>query len=191
MSDRELGRVLLRHARAAIAARLGSSAAVAPGHDALARHGATFVTLMQRGELRGCIGTLEAFRALAIDVRENAVAAAFRDPRFPPLQRSELETTCVEVSLLGPSEPLSVVDEDDLLARLRPGIDGVILEHGGRRATFLPQVWASLADPRGFVAALKRKAGLPIDFWSSRLNVRRYEVLKWKESEFSTGEEVR
>jgi AmmeMemoRadiSam system protein A len=191
MSDRELGHALLRHARAAIAARLGTSAPSTPGHDALARHGATFVTLMRNGQLRGCIGTLEAFRELAIDVRENAVAAAFRDPRFLPLQRAEFETTSVEVSLLGPSEPVPVADEDDLLARLRPGVDGVILEHGGRRATFLPQVWESLADPREFVAALKRKAGLPADFWSSRLNVRRYEVLKWKESEFRESEEAR
>jgi len=191
MSDRELGYALLCHARVAIAERLGMPATSALGHDALARHGATFVTLMRHGELRGCIGTLEAFRELAIDVRENAVAAAFRDPRFLPLQSTELESTSVEVSLLGPSEPVPMVDEKDLLARLRPGIDGVILEHGGRRATFLPQVWESLPEPREFVAGLKRKAGLPVDFWSSRLNVRRYEVLKWKESEFSTSEEGR
>jgi AmmeMemoRadiSam system protein A len=191
MSDLELGYALLCHARAAIAERLGTSAASALGHDALARHGATFVTLMRHGELRGCIGTLEAFRELAIDVRENAVAAAFRDPRFLPLQLTELESTSVEVSLLGPSEPVPMVDEKDLLARLRPGIDGVILEHGSRRATFLPQVWESLPEPREFVAALKRKAGLPVDFWNTRLNVRRYEVLKWKESEFSTSKERR
>jgi AmmeMemoRadiSam system protein A len=187
MSDRELGLALLRLARAAIAERLGFAAQPAPDHDALARPGATFVTLTLKGDLRGCIGTLAAFRRLDDDVRANALAAAFRDPRFPPLERAEYENTSIEVSLLGPSLPLPVTGEEELLARLRPGSDGLILEHAGQRATFLPQVWESLPEPREFVQALKRKAGWGEDFWSPQMNVRRYEVTKWKESEFPKG----
>lgn len=191
MSDRQLGLALLRHARAAIAERLGAAAMAVPTHEALARPGATFVTLMRDDALRGCIGSLESYRPLGTDVRENAVGAAFRDPRFPPLQVAELGSTSVEVSLLGPAEPMAVADEAELLARLRPGVDGVILEFEGRRATFLPQVWEALPDRRNFLAALKRKAGWPADFWSPRLNVHRYQVIKWKEAEFPAEETSR
>jgi hypothetical protein len=181
----------LCHARDAIAEQLGATRQPSvPQHDALAQPGATFVTLMQRGELRGCIGSLEAFRSLGVDVRANAVAAAFRDPRFPPLQRADYESTDIEVSLLGPARPLAATDEGDLLRRLRPGIDGVIVECDGRRATFLPQVWEALPDPVDFLAALKRKAGLPADFWSPRLNVHCYAVVKWKEGEKPVAERV-
>jgi len=187
MNDRALGHSLVRIARTAIAARLGVGAGDEPDpvHPALTRPAATFVTLMQYEELRGCIGSLEPSRPLAVDVRENAIAAAFRDPRFAPLAVRELAATAVEVSLLGPSEPIHFADETHLLAQLAPGIDGVILEFGGRRATFLPQVWEALAEPREFLAALKRKAGLPVDFWHSGVNVRRYSVTKWKEGELT------
>ena len=187
--DTELGEALLALARAAIGVRLGVAAdAAAPAHAALAAPGATFVTLRQGAELRGCIGTLEAHRPLGVDVQANAVAAALLDPRFPPLATGELAATSIEVSLLGASEPLPVMHEDDALARLRAGLDGVILACGGRRATFLPQVWEQLPDPREFLAALKRKAGLPGDFWSPQVTLARYSVVKYAEREaFAAG----
>ncbi|MBK7791701.1 MAG: AmmeMemoRadiSam system protein B [Betaproteobacteria bacterium] len=190
VSDRELGGVLLRHARAAIAERLDAPARLPPVHAALADPGATFVTLTQRGELRGCIGSLEPRRRLDVDVRENAVAAAFLDPRFSPLRRHEFDAVVVEVSLLGRSEPLAFDDEAELLAQLLPGRDGLIIEHQGRRATFLPQVWDALPAPEDFLVALKRKAGLAADFRSPGLTARRYTVTKWTEAEF-TFDEVR
>jgi AmmeMemoRadiSam system protein A len=191
MTDRDLGRALLRHARAAIADELGLASAGGTDHPALGEPGATFVTLMQDGELRGCIGSLEARRQLRVDVRHNAVAAAFGDPRFAPLQRAEFSITTVEVSLLAPAEPVAAADEAALRRVLRPRVDGLILEFGGRRATFLPQVWEALPDPADFLAALKRKAGWPADFWHPAMNVHRYAVIKWKESEFDSPVEAR
>ena len=117
-------------------------------------------TLTQDGRLRGCIGSLEAQRPLGEDVRHNARAAALSDPRFPPLTRAEVAGTRIEVSLLSTPKPLAFADHADLIAQLRPGEDGLILECGGARGTFLPQVWESLPDPEQFVAELKRKAGL-------------------------------
>jgi AmmeMemoRadiSam system protein A len=184
-SDERLGLVLITIARRAIGARLGFAREATPGHDALSAPGATFVTLFSREELRGCIGSLRASRPLGEDVRENALNAAFNDPRFPPLGQSEFEATAVEVSLLSPSVSVRFAAEEQLLARLRPGVDGLTLEHGAHRATFLPQVWATLPEPHAFVAELKRKAGLPADFWSPLLNVGLYQVTKWKESDFS------
>jgi AmmeMemoRadiSam system protein A len=188
MRDDELGRTLIGIARQAIAAELGLANGKAD-LAALLRPGATFVTLFCRGELRGCIGSLRATRDVGLDVRENAVAAAFRDPRFPPLTSDEFEATWVEVSLLSPPESARFDTEDELRARLRPGIDGVSLELDDRRATFLPQVWEALPEPREFLVALKHKAGLPADFWSPRLNVALYQVTKWKESELSRATE--
>jgi AmmeMemoRadiSam system protein A len=190
MDERDLGRALLTIARSAIAEELGLSAIGQAPHEALRQPGATFVTLKRSGELRGCIGSLKPIRPLAVDVRENAIAAAFRDPRFPPLAAVEYETTSVEVSLLSADERVYATDEADLVARLRPGFDGVVLEYGRQRATFLPQVWEALSDPREFLAALKRKAGLPPDFWSSHVNVSRYSVVKWSETEFLMSEEM-
>ena len=184
MRDLELGRALLRIARDAIGTELGFAPDGAVRHDALERPGATFVTLMRNGELRGCIGTLAAVRPLRADVETNAAAAAFRDPRFLPLRDVEFEATSVEVSVLSMSEPIAFDDEAHLRAQLRPGVDGVILEYGGRRATFLPQVWDTIGEPRGFLEALKHKAGLPAGFWHPRVNVSRYSVTKWKQTEF-------
>lgn len=184
MRDEQLGLALVSIARRAIGDKLGFAGEEPPGHAALAALGATFVTLFCRAELRGCIGSLHALRPLGEDVRENAVNAAFHDPRFPPLAQVEFEATAVEVSLLSPSVSVHFVAEEELLARLRPGIDGVTVEHGGHRATFLPQVWETLPEPRAFLAELKLKAGLAADFWSPRLNVGLYQVTKWKESEF-------
>jgi AmmeMemoRadiSam system protein A len=191
MTGDDLGSALLVIARTAIAESLGLREAVDANHAALARPAATFVTLKLDGELRGCIGTLEPFRPLRADVRENAIGAAFRDPRFLPLRACEFEATSVEVSLLSASERVDVAGEDDLLTALRPGHDGLTLEYGRHRATFLPQVWDSLPEPRDFLVALKRKAGLPGDFWSPRMNVSRYGVTKWKESEFLLSEQAR
>ena len=186
--DEGLGRALLTTARWAIGAELGRPVGGWPDHAALRADGATFVTLFRLGELRGCIGTLKAHRPLGIDVRANALAAAFRDPRFPALDEWEFDALSVEVSLLSPAEKLHAIDEADLLGRLKPGVDGVILEYAGRRATFLPQVWESLPEPRDFMVELKRKAGIRDDFWSAALNVYRYDVTKWKESELSLFE---
>jgi len=190
VADRELGRALIGHARNAIGARFSIAAAALVHQPALDQPGATFVTLMQDGELRGCVGSLEARRALSDDVRANALAAAFRDPRFPPLVAHEFALTTVEVSLLSSPQPLAVADEADLVRQLRPGVDGIVLQYEHRRATFLPQVWETLPEPREFVAALKRKAGLQENFWAPGMNVARYTVIKWKEREL-VAEETR
>jgi MEMO1 family protein len=177
------GPTLLAHARAAIARRLGLPAAAAPQAPFLHDPGATFVTLKIERELRGCIGSLQAHRTLGEDVRANAQAAAFDDPRFPPLAVHEYESLQVEVSVLSDSTPIVVASEAELHARLRPGIDGLTLQWGHRRGTFLPQVWETLPEPREFVAHLKRKAGLPVDFWSESLSIARYTVEKFTEGQ--------
>jgi len=135
---------------------------------------AAFVTLLRDGELRGCIGHLEACQALVMDVAENAFAAAFRDPRFPPLSRQESARLEVHLSVLSPPEPMTFSCEADLLAQIRPGIDGLILREGSARGTFLPSVWESLPQPQDFLNHLKRKAGLPAGHWSDRIRVERY-----------------
>jgi AmmeMemoRadiSam system protein A len=188
MSGPDLGNALLTIARSAIAQELGLPGRGKPGHALLGQPGATFVTLKRAGELRGCIGSLRPTRPLGVDVHANAIAAAFGDPRFPPLARHEFEEVVVEVSLLSADEPIAVVDEADLIARLRPGLDGLVLGYGHRRATFLPQVWDALPEPREFVAALKRKAGLPENFWNPQMNVSRYGVTKWAENESHMSE---
>jgi AmmeMemoRadiSam system protein B/AmmeMemoRadiSam system protein A len=177
----ERGRVLLAHARSAIAESLQLAAQPAPEHPFLQQPGATFVTLRKAGSLRGCIGSLAPRRPLRDDVRANARAAAFDDPRFAPLAATEYEQVDVEVSLLSAATPLPAASESDLLARLRPGIDGLVLALGSRRSTFLPQVWQALPSPRDFVAELKRKAGLPRDYWSAELTFARYTVEKFTE----------
>lgn len=183
MSTDALGHALLTMARNAIARRFAlpvQPLGAQPELPELAQPGATFVTLVQAGRLRGCIGSLEAHRPLATDVAENALAAAFQDPRFSPLGAKEFARTDTEVSLLSPAETIAFTDEADALARLRPGIDGVILNHGHRRATFLPQVWESLPKPQQFMAQLKLKAGLPADYWDGQITLARYGVQKWK-----------
>lgn len=135
---------------------------------------AVFVTLNRRGQLRGCIGHLEASQALVRDVADNAYAAAFRDPRFPPLTAAELEGLEVHISVLSPPEPLPVVSEADLLRQMRPGVDGLILEEDRHRGTFLPAVWESLPAPEQFLAHLKLKAGLSPGYWSDGIRVSRY-----------------
>jgi AmmeMemoRadiSam system protein A len=177
----ELGALLLKLARGAIAERLGFPIELPGRVDALAEPGATFVTLLREGSLRGCVGSLEPLRPLFEDVRENALGAAFRDPRFPPLAREEFHNIRMEVSLLSPLEPLAAASQDELLALLRPGVDGLVFQYGHHRSTFLPQVWESLPEPLDFLEHLKRKAGLPFGFWAQGVNVWRYTVSKWKE----------
>lgn len=179
--EEEKGQTLLTLARGEIAKHFGHPEPRVPETPWLMRPGATFVTLTLHGELRGCIGSLEARRPLHIDVRANALAAAFQDPRFSPLRREEFEIIRVEVSLLTPAEPLAVASEAEARRVLRPGVDGVIFEYGRYRSTFLPQVWEQLPDPAQFLAHLKLKAGLPPDFWAEGVRLSRYGVSKWKE----------
>ena len=188
MTEFDLGSAVLALARSAIAERLGLASTLdALCHARLEEPSATFVTLKQAGGLRGCVGSLQAVRTLRDDVRANAVAAAFRDPRFAPLEASELARTSLEVSLLSAEEAIEAASERELLAQLRPGVDGVILEYGRHRATLLPQVWEHVSDPRDFLAALKHKAGLPEDFWSEGILIRRYAAITWKEPEPAPG----
>jgi hypothetical protein len=177
------GDVLLAHARSAIAEALRLALRPAPQRAFLQRPGATFVTLRSSGELRGCIGSLQARRPLGADVRANAVSAAFDDPRFAPLRAAEYDEIDVEVSLLSAATPLPVASEYDLHTQLRAGVDGLILELGSRRSTFLPQVWEMLPGAREFVDELKRKAGLPRKYWSDELRFSRYTVEKFTETE--------
>ncbi|HZQ60181.1 MAG TPA: AmmeMemoRadiSam system protein A [Casimicrobiaceae bacterium] len=180
MSDPALGRCLLKLARGAIEMRFGSTRPEA-SHPTLDEPGATFVTLKCDGALRGCIGTLVAVRLLRADVMHNALNAAFADPRFPPLDERELHRLELEVSKLGVPAAMACSDEQALLRELRPHIDGVVLCYGPLRGTFLPQVWESLPEPREFVRELKRKAGLPADFWHDGIEISRYTVDKWTE----------
>ena len=186
MSGTDLGDAILCTARGALDRAFGWAArAMTLRIEALDEQGATFVTLTQQGELRGCIGTLDAHRPLREDVAENTLAAAFHDPRFPALAAAELEYTRIEVSLLSPSTPLPVGGERDLVARLRPGVDGIVIAWRGRRATFLPQVWDHLPEPRAFLDALKQKAGLEADFWDPGIRVSRYTATKFREPAMS------
>ena len=179
--DAARGNLLVRLARAAIGERFGISIPVDDKAPFLIEPGATFVTLKQGSQLRGCIGSLSAHRTLLEDVRHNAVAAAFSDARFRKLDIGEFGAVKVEVSLLSRPEPMRFADQADLLTQLRPEIDGLILECGVHRSTFLPQVWESLPEPAVFLAHLKAKAGLPQDFWSPEVRVSRYTVEKWSE----------
>ena len=137
---------------------------------------ASFVTLHRHGQLRGCIGQLEASQPLVADVAEHAFAAAFRDPRFPPVGEPEYADLQIDISVLSIPEPLAFDSEIDLVARIRPGRDGLILEDDIHRGTFLPSVWESLPEPAEFLRQLKIKAGLPSSHWSDRLKVYRYET---------------
>ena len=177
------GQVLLPIARAAISTALKQPMAAPEDAPWLQQSGACFVTLTQQGQLRGCIGSLEARRSLLADVKANALAAALQDPRFAPLRLTELARTRVEVSLLSPMQAMQFDGQADALAQLRPGIDGVVFQFGQRRSTFLPQVWEQLPSVTEFMAHLKLKAGLPADFWAQGVLLQRYTVDKWQESD--------
>ncbi len=149
--------------------------------DVLGEPAATFTTLRADGKLRGCVGNLESVRPLAKDVVHTAFRAAFRDPRFDPVVQHELSTIRLEVSVLSPVEPFAVSDEADLLERLEPRADGLVIGLGSRRATFLPKVWDQLPNPDEFLSALKVKCGLEKDFWSERLEFHRYRTTTYAE----------
>lgn len=181
----EQGARLVRMARSALHAALRAPrGAPEPDADLLAP-GATFVTLTQDGQLRGCIGSLQARRPLAEDVRANAIAAALHDPRFEPVSAQEAASLRVEVSVLTPARPLHFANQAHALWQLQPGVDGVVFEclHRGRdyRSTFLPQVWEQLPDVITFMAHLKAKAGLAQDFWSPEVRLSVYHVQKFLE----------
>jgi hypothetical protein len=179
----EHGRTLLGLARASVANALQAGAEPAiPDAPWLRERRATFVTLTQDEKLRGCIGSLQPTRALGDDVVANAAAAALADRRFAPLKRDDLARVAMEVSLLSVPTAVLFGDERELLACLRPGVDGVILASGDRRGTYLPQVWEQLPEPAQFIASLMQKAGIPADTRLTRCQVWRYQVRKWKES---------
>ncbi|NJC95910.1 MAG: hypothetical protein C3F07_16390 [Anaerolineales bacterium] len=153
----------------------------------LREKGATFVTLTVRGQLRGCIGALEAHQPLAEDVREHAIAAALEDPRFPPVGEGELNGIQIEVSRLTRPVPLAYKDADDLLSKLRPHVDGVILREGFHRATFLPQVWEKIPRPSDFLSHLCAKMGAPNNVWQTKhLEVFTYQVEEFHEPSHSS-----
>jgi len=177
----DVGLALTNLARYSIATALRVPAPVPADHVWLAAPGASFVTLTQHGQLRGCIGSLQAWRSLRDDVVSNARAAALHDPRFAALKPTELAVTRIEVSVLSAPEPLDFSSREDALAKLRPGIDGVILSASGSRATFLPQVWDELPTPDVFISHLLRKAGLSPSYWSDGIRLSRYTVTAFAE----------
>lgn len=142
--------------------------------NTLKPHRATFVTLEKNGKLRGCIGMLEAVHPLAMDVAANSYAAAFTDSRFKPVNKTEIDELDIHLSILSPTELIICLSEEELIKQLRPKIDGLVLEDGYHRATFLPSVWDSLTEPVNFVKQLKLKAGLSADYWSEGLYAYRY-----------------
>jgi len=181
--SKDKGRILLSLARSAISDALGQSLDGFTPHqeDWLQEKGACFVTLKINGNLRGCIGTLEAYRPLFEDVHANAVAAALHDPRFPPLTIDELAKVNIEISLLSPMQKLDAQSEEEAIAGLSPGKDGVVFQYGSRKATFLPQVWEQLPDAHQFMAHLRIKAGLSPGFWHPDVLIYTYKVDKFSE----------
>ena len=178
----DAGSVLTGLARASIEQRLDLREDLVTDHPAwLCAPGASFVTLTMDARLRGCIGSLVAHRPLGQDVASNAQSAAFADPRFRPLRAADLDRVRIEVSVLGPSVSIQFTDRADALRQLRPGIDGVILDAGWHRATFLPQVWDELPDPSQFLQHLLIKADLPPDHWSPQIRLARYTVTAFAE----------
>lgn len=144
--------------------------------------GASFVTLTKGGELRGCVGALDAYQPLVEDVREHAIAAALQDYRFSPVQAEEIPELLIEISCLTPPVLLEYDKPDELLVRLRPGIDGVILREGARKATFLPQVWQKLPDVKQFLGHLCQKMGVDENYWRNhKLKIFTYQVEEFHE----------
>jgi AmmeMemoRadiSam system protein A len=144
---------------------------------------ACFVTLAQYGELRGCTGTLAARRPLADEVSATAIQSAFNDPRFMPVAAHEIPTLCIEISVLTPPQRLHFSGPNDLVRKLRPGIDGVLLTLGPYRSTFLPQVWDNHPDPAEFMSLLCRKAGLPAEAWQhTDMRVEVYQAVSFEEA---------
>ena len=177
---------LLRMAREAMTFRVKGEALppldVSSLTERLRADGASFVTLTMRGELRGCVGALEAYQPLAEDVREHAVAAALEDPRFPPVSERDLRAIQLEISRLTRPHPLEHKDAAELLSKLKPRVDGVILRDDMRRATFLPQVWKKIPQPDEFMDNLCYKVGANYDLWRKKhLEVLTYQVEEFHE----------
>jgi hypothetical protein len=181
MTDTNKGQTLLHLARAAIAREFGFASHDLPRTKWLEEPGATFVTLTLNGRMRGCIGSLEANRPLIDDVRNNAVAAAFHDPRYAPLTKEEFADAVIDVALLSKPEVVRFSSEDDALKQLNPGVDGVVFEYGEHRATFLPHAWADLPHAKDLLGQLKSQAGLAQDFWSVDIRLSRFTTQKWYE----------
>lgn len=176
------GKLLLAFARGTIAERFGGPPVIRPpGLPWLDELRAVFVSLKIAGELRGCVGQWAARFPLFEAVREAARNAAFADPRFSPLGEHELAELRCEVSVLSPLEPLEVHDEAELLLKLRPGVDGLVLSHEFRSALFIPEMWKQLPEPRDFVSWLKRKAGLPAHGWLTGTKAKRFTAEHWEE----------
>jgi AmmeMemoRadiSam system protein A len=185
LSDKQ-GQALLKLARKTLVEKLQNKTSP-PMHDepAFSENAATFVTLKIGGKLRGCIGNLEPVGELWEGIRDNAINAAFHDHRFSPLSSDELPDVRLDISILSQPKPLEYKNTEDLLAKLRPGIDGVILREGGRSATFLPQVWQQLRSPEQFLDHLCLKAGLPQETWRQK----RIEILIYQVQSFSEERE--
>lgn len=189
--SKEQGRILVRLARQTIMDQLGCKscrddfdvlAAAREVLDFQAKRG-TFICLKIEGRLRGCIGSLAATESIVDGVMDNAVNAAFHDPRFSPLSDDELDKVSIEVSVLTDPQPLDYDGPADLIAKLRPGVDGLIIRKGPLSATFLPQVWEQLPKPEDFLSHLCRKAGLPGDSWkTTTLEVSTYQVQYFSEN---------
>ena len=181
----EKGKELLELARKSLSHRMATSDEPScPEDEALHVRAATFVTLKKDGKLRGCIGTLEPVGPLWEGVRDNAVNAAFHDSRFSPLQAGELQQIHLDISVLSEPTPLQYDGAEDLLVKLRPNIDGVILSDGRHRATFLPQVWNQLPDPSRFLDQLSVKAGLAPSTWRKKeLEIKTYQVQSFAEEQ--------
>ena len=180
----EQGRILLAHARRTIALKLGRSehSQETESPEVFRQNGATFVTLKKRGQLRGCIGNLEPVGSIWDGIRDNALNAAFHDLRFSPLKTDEFDEIEIDISLLSPAVLLEYTDGSDLLAKLRPGLDGVILRLGPARATFLPQVWQQLSHAEDFLNQLCRKAGLHESAWRDmHPDISTYQVVCFSE----------
>ena len=185
----ERGRRLVAWARACLVEKLGGAAAVRPSAAWCKEPGATFVTLHWRdGRLQGCIGSIEPQRPIVEDVEHNAIAAACHDPRARPITLLDVDDLEIELSLLSPLEPIAFRDEASALAALRPGVDGVVIECGGDRATFLPSMWSRLPAVTAFMEALKAKAGLPANFWRADIKLWRYAVDRHTDAPGAPGE---
>ena len=176
---------LLRLARQTIAKGCLEGLPPKAGHGNLPavflQHRACFVSLHKHGNLRGCIGSIEAYRPLLDDVVNNAFASAFRDHRFAPVQEHELTDLHIEISILTPKQLMAVNTEAELLADLRPGMDGLLIDSTRYHATFLPQVWEQLPEPERFLGHLKQKAGMPADIWPDDMKCYKYQCMKFEE----------
>jgi AmmeMemoRadiSam system protein A len=175
---------LLKLARQSIAFGLENGKPLQPSADhdfSLTSNGACFVTLTINGELRGCIGSLEARQPLVEDVCQNAFSSAFQDSRFPPLREEEFPEVHIEISVLTPLEEMEFTSEENLLQQIVPFEDGLVLQEGRRRGTFLPLVWDKLPDRGSFWSQLKLKAGLPPDYWSGSMRCFRYRTMVFEE----------